>query len=131
MRSLIYFLMVIILFFSCAKTSSVVVNSVPPKAPGCEIEVMLNFPYDMDYKELCLISAQSGQSIFSDYSQEARIAQLKEEACKCGANALVLKSGQNGSYNWGQGGFNRAEAQAIGLLISEDKTQLKDSTKVK
>ena len=52
--------------------------------------------------------------------KEKAVEQLKQEARKVGADAVVIRSSEGGNYNWGQGGWDRAKADAVGIRYMGD-----------
>ena len=55
-----------------------------------------------------------GQSIFESKDVDAIIPEMKKEACKCGADAIILKNSKAGGYNF-VGPADRAEASAVAI----------------
>ncbi len=99
----------------CAKTRSTVLKDYPPRAEDHPIEVLTTPPADRAYEEIALLDAKGAQHIFADRSSAGAIEQLKAEARRVGADAIIVRSTEGGSYNWGQGGFDRAKADAVAI----------------
>ena len=96
----------------CSKTSVVT------KSGDGEVEVLYSPPIERSYSELGLVTTQTGQTIFHDRSTEGMIAKLKEEAARLGADAIIVRSAEPGSWGLkggGTTGFDRGQAQAIAI----------------
>ncbi|WP_218951113.1 hypothetical protein [Desulfoluna butyratoxydans] len=75
-------------------------------------------PTDREYVELGLVTTQTGQTIFHDRSAEGMIEKLKEEAAKLGADAVIVRSANEGTWGLkggGTTGFDRGNAQAVAI----------------
>ena len=99
----------------CAKSSATVLNAYPARPDDHQIDVLSEFPTDRQYEEVALIDAKGGQHTFADRSGAGVLEQLKKEARKVGADAIVIRSTERGNYNWGQGGWDRAKADAVAI----------------
>ncbi|UCG87741.1 MAG: hypothetical protein JSW71_04105 [Gemmatimonadota bacterium] len=99
----------------CAKSSSTVLMVYPGYPEDHPIEVLADFPTDRQYEEVALIDAKGAQHTFADRSTAGVVEQLKVEARKVGADAIVIRSTERGNYNWGQGGWDRAKADAVAI----------------
>ena len=74
----------------------------PPKAPGCKLDVYVNeSDVKRTFEPVCLIDATRG----TGNSLEGAIDWTRDDACRCGADAVVVLNGSAG------GAFHRAEAQ--------------------
>ena len=106
---------VALLLTSCAGSSVIRLGTrqYPAKPPGCDVEVLTAKPHDRKVEELCIISARGGQSILDSTSMESLIPDMKAQACSCGADALVLKHGTEGSYGYRTVHAARASGVAI------------------
>ena len=47
--------------------------------------------------------------------ERATLIELKEQARKVGADAIIIRSTEGGNFNWGQGGWDRAKADAVAI----------------
>ena len=103
----------------CAKTSSTVLKTYPAQAADHPIDVLSEFPSDRQYEQIALLDAKGAQHTFADRSTAGVIEQLKEETRKVGGDAVVIRSTEGGNYNWGQGGWDRAKADAIAIKYLE------------
>ncbi len=99
----------------CAKISSTVLMTYPAQPDDHPIEVLSEFPKDKEYEEIASLDAKGGQHTFADRSTAGVMEQLKAEARKVGADAVVIHSTEGGNYNWGQGGWDRAKADAVAI----------------
>jgi hypothetical protein len=100
----------------CARTSSTLLNdSYPPRSAEHPIQVLSQLPTDREYVEVALVDAKGGQHTFADRSTSRIVEQLKVEARRMGADAIVIRSTERGNYNWGQGGWDRSKADAIAI----------------
>lgn len=119
MRQLLIPIFVLLVLGGCAKTRSTVMKSYPPRAEDYPIEVLSSFPTDRSYEEVALLDAQTGKHVFADRSSSGAVEQMKSEARKVGADAIVVRGTRSGSYNWGQGGWEPARADAVAIRWTE------------
>ena len=106
---------VLIALSGCAKTDSVILKYYPPRSDDHVIEVLTSAPTDKKYEEIALLNAKGGQTIVHDRGTSGVIEQMKVEARKVGADAIIVGRTQRGNYNWGQGGFDRANADSVAI----------------
>lgn len=100
----------------CAKTT--VTTQESNNSETSPIQVFYSTPTDRKYTELGLVTTQTGQTIFHDKSAEGMIEKLKEEAIKIGADAIIVRSANEGTWGTkggGTTGFERGNAQAIAI----------------
>jgi hypothetical protein len=116
MRVVVVFAIVII--SGCASTSVTRTggNSYPSKPSDCSLQVISTFPKDSKYDELGIVHGKSGGSIFHGQGLDSLLPDMKEEACKLGADALVLKGSSESSYLEIYSG-KRGEAEAVAIKI--------------
>ena len=43
------------------------------------------------YQSVCIISSESGRTLFNDRSDAGRLQAAREQACACGADAIVIR----------------------------------------
>ena len=102
-----------LLLTACVKTNSTQVNTATDEAVSA-IQVFYSSP-DRPYDELGLVTTQTGQTIFHDRSTTGMIRKLQEEALKLGADAIIVRSANEGTWGLkggGNTGFDRGNAQA-------------------
>ena len=107
----------IFLFAACAKTTTTAVNPQNTGAEG-EVQVFYSPPTDREYTEIGLVTTQTGQTIFHDRSAEGMINKLKAEAAKMGADAIIVREANEGTWGLkggGNTGFERGNAQAVAI----------------
>ena len=104
---------------ACAKSSSTVLKTPPAQPADNPIDVRTVLPTARGYEEVALLDAKGGQHTFADRSTASVIDQLKEEARKVGADAVVIRSTEGGNFNWGQGGWDRSKADAVAIRYVE------------
>ncbi|VFQ46791.1 hypothetical protein MSL71_44670 [Desulfoluna butyratoxydans] len=109
-------LLVACMTLSCTKTTTTPLNT-EQETPG-DVIVFYSPPTDREYVELGLVTTQTGQTIFHDRSAEGMIEKLKEEAAKLGADAVIVRSANEGTWGLkggGTTGFDRGNAQAVAI----------------
>ena len=116
--SLVTFLAsILVLATACTKTTTTPVNPENSVAAG-GVQVFYSPPTDREYTELGLVTTQTGQTIFHDRSAEGMINKLKGEAAKMGADAIIVRSANEGTWGFkggGNTGFERGNAQAVAI----------------
>ena len=115
------FIIIIVIGFlgitSCAKTTTTPVNSQNTGEEG-DVLVLYSPPTDREYTEIGLVTTQTGQTIFHDRSAEGMINKLKAEAAKIGADAIIVREANEGTWGLkggGNTGFDRGNAQAVAI----------------
>ena len=107
----------IFLSAACAKTTATPVNPQNTGAEG-DVQVLYSPPTDREYAEIGLVTTQTGQTIFHDRSAEGMINKLKADAAKMGADAIIVRSANEGTWGFkggGNTGFERGNAQAVAI----------------
>ena len=123
MGSRIYFGLILSLLIAChpvvtTEVTSLNKNSNPPKAENCPIEVLTTPPTERKYQEIAILnSASRGSSstnpaayvplvgfLFRPTDQSASalntmLPKMKAEACKLGADAIIVKNVESGGSN--------------------------------
>ena len=115
MRKLLVVAVVALLLAGCARSRNTILKEYPARPADHPIDVITSPPTDRAYEEIALLDAKGGQFIWSDRGTSGVIEQMKKEARKVGADAIIVRSTEGGSYNWGQGGWNRAHADAVAI----------------
>jgi hypothetical protein len=90
-------------------------SSAPPKPEGCNLDVY-DDPGSIDrpYREVCLIDAKTGSSIWTDKTMAGAINEARPAACQCGADAILVTGGDVEGASFGGGyGHGKATLRAI------------------
>jgi hypothetical protein len=81
------------LSLSCASVKTERVSSAPPKQKGCELAVFYNeSDVKKKYEIVCLLNSRTGNSIWNKRTGDAAVNLSKKQACKCGADAVIVTS---------------------------------------
>ena len=102
---------------ACVKTTTTPITPGNSAAVG-GVQVFYSPPTDRPYTELGLVTTQTGQTIFHDRSAAGMIEKLKEQAAKMGADAIIVRFANEGTWGLkggGNTGFERGNAQAIAI----------------
>ena len=102
---------------ACVKTTTTPTNSQNTAVSG-GIQVFYSPPTDRPYTELGLVTTQTGQTVFHDRSASGMIEKLKAEAAALGADAIIVRSVEEGTWGvkgGGTTGFDRGNSQAIAI----------------
>ena len=102
---------------ACTKTSVTPMNPENSTSVG-SVQVFYSPPTDREYIELGLVTTQTGQTIFHDRSAEGMIRKLQNEAARMGADAIIVRSANEGTWGLkggGNTGFERGNAQAVAI----------------
>lgn len=103
---------------ACATTSVTSLGTAAPAKPeNCEIEV-LSTPPTKAFKDVCILNARGGQSVFESKSAADLIPDLKAKACGCGADAIIIKTSREGGVNV-IGPADRAETSATAIIYTK------------
>ena len=82
------------------------------------IQVFYSPPTDREYSEIGLITTQTGQTILHDRSAEGMINRLRKEAAQMGADVIIVRSANEGTWRLkggGNTGFECGNAQAVAI----------------
>ena len=112
---LLVLLTMLLIIISCAKTTT---TGNAESSVAEAIQVFYNPPTDREYTELGLVTTQTGQTIFHDRSAAGMIEKLKAEAARMGADAIIVRSTNEGTWGLkggGNTGFERGNAQAVAI----------------
>lgn len=114
------FVVLAILLGGCASTSVVETGtrSYTAKPSDCDMKIFNSFPTDAKYEEIGIIYGKAGGSAFHGQGLKSLLPDMKSEACKLGADALILKGISESSYLEMYSG-KRGEAQAVAIKILE------------
>jgi hypothetical protein len=77
-------------------------NDLRPKSENCELQVFSSEKeIESPFEVVCLIDARTGTSVFHDTTGAGAVSSAKSQACKCGADAiLIMSSGGEGDGFW-------------------------------
>ena len=109
-------LTIVLWIISCVKTTTTPINNENSQANA--VQVFYSPPTDREYTELGLVTTQTGQTIVHDRSAAGMIEKLKAEAVKLGADAIIVRSVNEGTWGLkggGNTGFERGNAQAVAI----------------
>ena len=98
--SVVLALLLALLISGCGASSSVTqLKEHPARPDDCEIEVLTSEPKDRPYEDLCILNAKTGRDPLSDNRASALIETLKRNACRCGADAIIIRLTVDGSVS--------------------------------
>ena len=86
------------------------------KSEDCQLDVMSFPPNDKKYEEVCMVTMRSG---LLTKQVTNLLPKIKQTACACGADAIVIKSARQGGWSLDLGA-NRAE-MIIGAIRYVEK----------
>jgi len=89
------------------KTSVTVLKEYPESPKGAVVEVLGEEPKEQKYEAVCLITATGGHTIFNSKKGSDLIRKMKEDARKCGADALVIRSSEDQTWKPLRGGIDQ------------------------
>jgi hypothetical protein len=101
---------------ACAKTTVISDQAIS------SVEVLYTQPTDRSYKELGLVSTQTGQTIFHDKSNEGMILKLQEKAHELGADAIIVSSLDESTWGFkgdNSTGFDKGKAVAVAIQYND------------
>lgn len=106
-----------LLLAGCASTGVVQVGAsrFAAKPEGCKLDVYASREdVKRPFEAICLISSESGRTLFNDRSDEGRIEAVREKACACGADAVIMRDLVRSATQFGVGYSGvRVSAEAI------------------
>ncbi len=92
---------------SCASVGVTKLNPAEPKEKNCALEI---FSSESEIKKpfevLCLLDSGTATNAFADKTVAGAIQLAKPEACKCGADAILILNGNTEGMSltgWGRG----------------------------
>lgn len=104
-----------------SKTSVTVLKEAPEKPKDAPIEVLASKPEDRKHEDLCIINAKGGQTIFNAKNASDLIEVMKKDARKCGADAIVIRSSEDRTWQaTGGGGFEQAKSSVLAIRFLEE-----------
>jgi hypothetical protein len=97
----------------CASTGVTQIKAAPPRDKNCNLEIFTNVSeIKRPYEVVCIIDARTGNTS-DDKTTAGAIKLTKPDACKCGADAILIENlSTQGvtAFSWGEG---RAIVKAI------------------
>jgi len=100
-------------------------RALPPKpSTPCMLDIYTNTAeITRPYEELCLIDSRTGITAFHYRTAAEAIRQARPEACRCGADAMIVASArtEGAAFGWGMGA---AVIKAIHYTDAETTTTL-------
>jgi hypothetical protein len=105
-------LLVVCLLPACAGVGVTQLKDVPSREPDCKLDVYTEAKeVTRPVEAVCLLDAHTSARAFTDRTISGAIELAKPEACKCGADALILMSGRSEGANMTNGqGFATLKA---------------------
>lgn len=81
-----------LIFSSCASVDVARIKSLPPKGENCALDTYSDVTsVKKSYEVACVLGSSTGTSLFADKSIQHAIDLAKPEACKCGADAILVE----------------------------------------
>lgn len=91
----------------CATVGVTPIKKAPSKPKDCELEIFTSeSEIKKPFEVLCLLDSKTGGSAFADKTMAGAIKLAKPEACKCGADAILVSGGRAEGvtlFTWGEG----------------------------
>ena len=84
-----------------------------------QVEVLYSQP-TKPLKELGLVTAQTGRTVFHGRSADGMIERMREKAAEMGADAIIIRNATDGQWAGGNDGFQRGQADGIAIRWAED-----------
>ena len=72
------------------------------------------------FASVCIVSTESGSTLFSDRSDEGRMRAIREQACACGADAVVIRDMSRTAAQFGRG-YSQARMSAEAIVYRSAK----------
>jgi len=126
MRHVIIFIIFLTIFFTgCGSVGVVRMTNVKntQNPSGCYLEIYgSENDINRQFEVVCIISSETGGTIFERRDIDAAIDKLRPEACRCGADGILIidarKEGPMSSFSsgWGRG---KVSVKAIRFIDSK------------
>ncbi|WP_299409458.1 serine protease [Acaryochloris sp. IP29b_bin.148] len=99
----------------CGKGCTPLVDTIAPAKPKKCVIKLYTAETDIKrpFEKLCLLNASTGSTLFSNKSPEEATKRLKQAACKCGADAIIINDVNRegtSAFSWG-----KSTAKGIGI----------------
>jgi len=102
-----------------SKTSVTVLKKAPSKPKDAPIEILASKPEDRKHEDLCIINAKGGQTIFNAKNSSDLLDKIKEDARKCGADAIIIRDSEDRTWQV-TGGFEQAKSSVLAIRFLEE-----------
>lgn len=104
----------LMLMAACASVDIAKMKTFPPKPESCEIDVYSEASaVKRKYEVACILGSSTGTTLFADKSVQHAIDIAKPEACKCGADGILVDSVTKTGFGWNGYGQGTASIKAI------------------
>jgi hypothetical protein len=105
---------------------------VPAKPDDCPVTIYSSEgEVKQPFETLCLLNARTSSGLFNNRSLEEATRRLKEAACKCGADAVIvtdLARETMSSWSWGRSGAKGIAIRYTGQPAGADQVQQPKAT---
>lgn len=96
-----------LMFVACASTGVTRLRTAPSKPDNCNLDIYTSEnEVKREHEVLCMIDATSGRTLGDDRTVRGALANARPEACRCGADAMVVMSSSTttaSAAGWGEG----------------------------
>lgn len=117
MKRIVLFLLAVVMVAGMAGCANIGVTKMKEATPydvGCKLDIYTSVnEIKRPYEIVCLINSRTGSTAFHTKTAAAAIEQVKPEACKCGADALLIENIDTEGVSWGGWGKGKAILKAI------------------
>lgn len=106
----------------CATTGVVKTGAAAAARPAdCALDVYASrADVPRPFASVCIVSTESGSTLFNDRSDEGRMQAVREQACACGADAVVIRSMSRTATQFGRG-YSQARISAEAIVYRTAK----------
>lgn len=112
MKTLLVFLAMALT--GCATVGVTRLGQAEPRNKKCSLDVFTNeSEVKRQYQNVCLIDSKTGSTLGDNRTMAGAIDIIRPEACKCGADAIVLMGGRSEGMNFWSNGQGFATVKAI------------------
>jgi hypothetical protein len=103
------------------KTSVTLLKEAPPKSKDAPIEILGSKPTDRKHEDVCIINAKGGQTIFNAKDSSDLLEKIKQDARKCGADAIIIRSSEDRTWKASEGGgFEQAKSSELAIRFLKE-----------
>ncbi len=105
---------------SCASVDVAKMKTLPPKSEDCQIDVYSEASaVKRKYEVACILGSSTGTTLFADRSVQHAIDIAKPEACKCGADGILVDSVTKTGF--GLNGYGQGAASIKAITYTDTK----------